>query len=69
MSDLTNQRIFKIGAARIVADDSMAALTNEQVRDLLKPTYPEVANATIRETTLDDGTQLVEWLPVAGRKG
>ena len=62
-------RVFKIGATRITASPEMAALSNEEVRRILQVNYPEVANATIRETTLDDGTQLVEWIPVAGRKG
>jgi PRTRC genetic system protein C len=62
-------RIFKSGATRIVEDPSMSELSNEQVRDLLKTTYPEIANATIRESQLEDGTRLVEFLPVPGRKG
>ena len=45
-------RIFKIGTTTIQADDSLANLDNEQVRAILKRTYPEVAHATIRETTL-----------------
>ena len=51
MSQETNPtpRIFKIGATRIVEDAAMAGLSNEQVRDILKRTYPEVAHATIRE--------------------
>ncbi len=65
----SKQRIFKIGTTRIVADETMRDLDNEAVRDLLKRSYPEVANATIRERELKDGTMLIEWLPVAGRKG
>lgn len=65
----TPNRIFKIGATTIQADDSMAHLDNEQVRAVLKRTYPEVAHATIRERTLEDGTKLVEFLPQPGRKG
>ncbi|CAG0944194.1 MAG: hypothetical protein K8L99_12070 [Anaerolineae bacterium] len=63
------QRIFQIGATRIVADDSFRGVDNESARQVLKASYPEVANATIRERTLDDGTQLVEYLPQPGRKG
>jgi PRTRC genetic system protein C len=63
------QRIFKIGSTKIVADESMRDLSNEAVRDLLKRTYPEVANATIREQELEDGTTLTEWIPAPGRKG
>lgn len=62
-------RIFKIGTTRIVEDASMRHRSHEQVRDLLKRTYPEVAHATIRERALDDGTTLIEFLPKPGRKG
>ncbi|MBP6298092.1 MAG: hypothetical protein KA401_02000 [Anaerolineae bacterium] len=63
-----NPRVFKIGATRIVEDPSMSALTNEQVRDLLKTSYPEVANATFREREEGD-LRVVEFLPQPGRKG
>lgn len=71
MSDQNNSqpRIFKTGAVRIVEDESMAGLDNEAVRSLLKATYPEIANATIREVTTDDGQKVVEFLPQPGRKG
>jgi hypothetical protein len=62
-------RVFKIGATRIVADASMMALDPEQIRTLLKISYPEVTHATIRETTLEDGTQLLEYISQPGRKG
>ena len=65
----TPNRIFKIGATTIVADEQTAQMDNEQVRALLKKTYPEVAHATIREQTLDDGTIVISFLAVAGRKG
>ena len=71
-NNTTLPRIFKIGATRIVEDASMEALTNEQVRTLLKASYPEVAHATIRErteTTNDGEVRVVEWLPQPGRKG
>jgi hypothetical protein len=61
-------RVFKTGATRIVEDETMAGLTNEQVRDILKRTYPEVAHATIRERE-QDGLRIVEFLPQPGRKG
>lgn len=63
-----SSRVFKIGATRIVEDPSMSALTNEQVRDLLKSSYPEIANATIRERE-ENGLRVVEFLPQPGRKG
>lgn len=71
MSDqnTSKPRIFKTGAVRIVEDDSMRGLNNEEVRNVLKATYPEVANATIREVTTDEGQTVVEFLPQPGRKG
>lgn len=60
--------MFKIGATRVVEDPSMSALSNEQVRDLLKTSYPEIANATIRERD-ENGLRVVEFLPQPGRKG
>ena len=62
-------RVFKIGTTRIVEDASTAGLNNEQIRAMLKNTYPEVANATIRESTTADGTRVLEFHAVAGRKG
>lgn len=71
MTDQTNPqpRIFKIGTTTIQADESFAGMSNEQIRDVLKRTYPEVAHATIRERTLEDGTVVLDFIPVAGRKG
>ncbi|MCD4687123.1 MAG: hypothetical protein K8S97_14440 [Anaerolineae bacterium] len=70
MTNETNPtpRVFKTGATRIVEDETMVGLTNEQVRDILKRTYPEVAHATIRERE-QDGLRIVEFLPQPGRKG
>jgi len=62
------KRVFKIGTNRIVEDAATAKLSNEQVRNLLKAQYPEVANATIRETASGDA-RIIEYLPVPGRKG
>ncbi len=62
------KRVFKIGAARVVEDASTEALSNEQVRDLLKSTYPEVANAAIHEGVEGD-TKIVSFLAQPGRKG
>ena len=61
-------RVFKIGATRVVEDPSMSGLSNEQVRDLLKTSYPEIANATLRERD-ENGLRVVEFLPQPGRKG
>jgi len=63
------QRVFKTGATRIVEDDSMRGLTVAQVQQLLKSTYPEIANATVRETMNADGQKIVDFLPLPGRKG
>lgn len=72
MSDQTNapqtRRVFKVGNNRVAEDAATAKLTNEQVRNLLKGQYPEVANATIRETVNGD-TRIIEYLPQPGRKG
>ena len=62
-------RVFKIGTTRIVEDASTAGLSNEQVRAFLKNSYPEVANATIHESTTADGTKVVSYLAQPGRKG
>ncbi len=61
-------RIFKTGSTTIVEDETMRGLSVEEVRDILKATYPEVANATVRERQEGD-TFVVEFLPRAGRKG
>jgi len=61
-------RVFKIGATRIVETSAMSDLSNEQVRELLKTTYPEVAHATLRERE-DNGLRVIDFLPQPGRKG
>ncbi|GIK27946.1 MAG: hypothetical protein IT298_01805 [Chloroflexi bacterium] len=63
-----SSRVFKIGATRIVEDPSMSSLDNNAVRDVLKTSYPEIANATIRERE-ENGLRVVEFLPQPGRKG
>jgi hypothetical protein len=63
-------RRFKIGNALIVEDESTASLSPEQVRDHLRFSHPEAASATIRVNEPDaDGNVLVEFLPIAQRKG
>ena len=71
MSDQNNTqpRIFKIGATRIVEDASLAGRDLDEVKTILQRSYPEIAHATVRETTLDDGTRLTEWLAQPGKKG
>ena len=62
------KRVFKVGGTTIHEDATTAALSNEAARDVLKAMYPEIANATIRET-IKDGVKIVEFLPQPGRKG
>ncbi len=72
MSDITNTtplRIFKTGAIRIVEDETLLGKSIEEVRTLLRSAYPEIANATIRETTTAEGQPVIEFLPQPGRKG
>ena len=70
MTNETNPtpRVFVIGATCIKEDASMADRSNEEIRDLLKTTYPEVAHATIRETE-QDGQKIVTYLARPGHKG
>ena len=71
MTEQTNSqpRIFKIGTTTIVEDESLAGKTLDEVKDILKRIYPEVAYTTVRETTLDDGTPVIHFIPRPGRKG
>ena len=63
-------RIFVTGSTRIQEDASLAGLDPEAVRDILKNSYPEVANATIREREdPESGQRIVEFLARPGRKG
>ena len=70
MTNETNPtpRIFVIGATRIVEDASLAGRSSEEIREILKLTYPEVAHATIRETE-QDGQKIVSFLVRPGFKG
>ena len=71
MSDQNNSqpRIFKIGATRIVEDATLAGRDLDEVKAILQRAYPEIAHAAVRETTLEDGAKLIEWLAQPGRKG
>lgn len=62
-------RIFKIGTATIVEDESMTGLDLEGVKQILQRTYPEVAHATVRKTTLADGRTCYHFSSRPGRKG
>jgi hypothetical protein len=66
----TSTRVFKIGAVRIVEDSSMAGRSNSEIQQLLKPLYPQVENATLRERIDEEsGLTVVEFIPRPGRKG
>lgn len=67
--DNQQQRLFKTGSTIIAEDSSMAGKSPEEIREILKYQYPEVANATINTRTNDDGQEIVEFLPKPGRKG
>lgn len=59
-----------IGTNRIQLTDDQQALDIEGVKNALRSAYPEIANATGRERTLDDGTTtVIDFLPQPGRKG
>ena len=65
----TPNRIFKIGSTTIVEDESLAGKSLEEVKIILQRTYPEVAHATMREVTLEDGSICHHFIARAGRKG
>lgn len=70
MTDQTTpNRIFKIGSTTIVEDESLAGKSLDEVKTILQRTYPEVAHATVREVTLEDGSTCYHYIPQAGRKG
>ncbi|MHB8629803.1 MAG: PRTRC system protein C [Aggregatilineales bacterium] len=62
------KRVFKIGTNRVTEDSATAKLSTDQIKKLLQAQYPEIANATVRETISGD-TRTIEFLPIAGRKG
>ena len=70
MTNETNPtpRVFVIGATRITEDSSMVGRSNEEIREILKHTYPEVAHAAIRERE-QDGLRLISFTSQPGRKG
>jgi hypothetical protein len=62
-------RIFKIGATIISEVETLAGCSLDEIKDILKHSYPEVAHATVNTRTSEDGTQIIEFLPKPGRKG
>ena len=66
---MNTSRIFKVGTVRIVEDETMRDLSLDQVKEVLKSSYPEVTHATTREMVGEDGITLIEFLPQPGRKG
>lgn len=67
--DNQQPRLFKTGSTIITENETTANLSPEEVRDILKYQYPEVANATISLSTNEDGQQTISYLPKPGRKG
>jgi hypothetical protein len=65
---VSNERVFKIGSQTIYENEVTYGLSNEDVRGVLKASFPEIANATIG-TRSDNGVSIVEFLPQPGRKG
>ena len=65
----TQPRSFKIGATTISEDESLAGRSLDEIKDILKHSYPEVAHSTVNTCTSEDGTQIIEFLPKPGRKG
>jgi len=61
-------RVFKTGSTLITESPEMRGLTIDQIKQLLKTTYPEIAHATVRER-VEGETLIVELLPIAYRKG
>ena len=67
--DNQQPRLFKTGSTIIAEDSTTAGMSPEEVREILKYQFPEVANATINLSTNDDGQQIVSYLVKPGRKG
>lgn len=67
-AEVTSGRVFKIGSTKIFESDATVGKSNEAVRQMLKDSYPEVANATIGVTSEGDQV-VVSFLPQPGRKG
>lgn len=62
------QRIFVIGKTRIVEDERLMNLTNEEAQSMLSFKYPEIENANIT-TRVEDDKLIVEFMTKPGRKG
>ncbi|MBN1121801.1 MAG: hypothetical protein JXJ17_12035 [Anaerolineae bacterium] len=61
-------RIFRIGSTKIVEDESTQGRSLDEVREILRLSFPEVAQATVREK-IEGDVNYVEFLPKPGRKG
>jgi PRTRC genetic system protein C len=68
VDDANLQRVFKVGSVRLPESDVTRGKSLDDVKKILKSTYPEVANATVREGK-ENGVHLIEFLPQPGRKG
>ena len=67
--DNQQPRLFKTGSTIIAEDSTMTGKSPEEIREILKYQFPEVANATINLSMNDDGQQIVSYLVKPGRKG
>jgi hypothetical protein len=67
--DNQQPRLFKTGSTIIAEDSTTAGKSPEEIREILKYQFPEVANATINLRTNDDGQKIIDYLPKPGRKG
>lgn len=61
-------RVVKIGTTKVPVAPSMLNLSIDELRNNLKAQYPEVAEAQYK-AVVQDGVQLIEFLPRPGRKG
>lgn len=63
-------RVFVIGGVRLTEDASMLGKSTAEIQKMLRPLYPQVENATVRERTDEaSGMTIIEWIPKPGRKG
>ncbi|MEM9955265.1 MAG: PRTRC system protein C [Chloroflexota bacterium] len=62
------QRVFIIGDTRIVENETLVNLTNEEAQHMLAFTYPEVENAKVT-TSVQNGQLVIEFMNRPGKKG
>lgn len=62
-------RLFRTGTTVITEDASTRGLNVEEVRAILKRTYPELEHATYTTDTDEQGQTVITFMPKPGRKG